>query len=652
MIKVTDEDISYAEKILLDNDHKFDKERLEFIKDFSTLDLQAVPGSGKTTALLAKLLILEKKLPLPDNRAVLVISHTNTAVDEIKNRIGKFCPKLFSYPNFIGTIQSFVDVFFAIPFYCNYYKQKPYRIDNEIYDEQVEKFYATTPNRTLINYLDRQRDPISFLKSIRLNANWNLISYLNGSEEDFKIKNKETTTYKSLKKFKLNMLSRGYLHFDDAYFLAEYMIEKTPNCIRIVKNRFKFIFIDEMQDMDIHQYNLLEKIFTQEEDNLCVVQRIGDINQAIFNGFSNSKGIWHFRENVKYLKGSHRLSPKIASVVEKLSLTPSIIEGRNKNSDGSEIQIKPILFLYKDENKEDIVEAFSKEITKNIKDGLIPSKAENKYQVVAWRKEHNDEDKFALKDYCPTYNEKSISSKIDFSCLKDYLIHFDQEKRTLEAVRKNILNSILRILRIEDVLDANNKYFTKRTLINKLKGLEGNEFEEFKLLIYTWSIGIIKKDQAIKTSIRSYIPTLLGYFDKKVSKAEKFINNESVYQGDPEKPKDVNNKIRFNEIEIQLGTVHSVKGQTNTATLYLETFYERGYGNYESERLRNQILGKDVSDTLNTAVSSKEKIRKSAKMAYVGFSRPTHLLAFGIHKDRFNDCLKDVDDKIWDIIAI
>ena len=50
-------------KYYCQKEQNFDDERLDFIKSFSTIDLQAVPGSGKTTALLAKLIILETKLP-------------------------------------------------------------------------------------------------------------------------------------------------------------------------------------------------------------------------------------------------------------------------------------------------------------------------------------------------------------------------------------------------------------------------------------------------------------------------------------------------------------------------------------------------------------------------------------------------------------
>mgnify|MGYP003488220458 CR=1 FL=1 len=54
-IEISNDDIEMAERILLPCGCHFDEERRIFIKDLSTFDLQAVPGSGKTTALLAKL---------------------------------------------------------------------------------------------------------------------------------------------------------------------------------------------------------------------------------------------------------------------------------------------------------------------------------------------------------------------------------------------------------------------------------------------------------------------------------------------------------------------------------------------------------------------------------------------------------------------
>lgn len=137
-IIITNEDIEYAEKILLPANKHFDEERRNFITNLDTIDLQAVPGSGKTTALLAKLIILEKKMPFPDGSGVLILSHTNTAVEEIQSKLQTIAPKLFNFPNFVGTIQSFTDTFLALPYYAHVHKTHPYRIDDDIYFRRCE----------------------------------------------------------------------------------------------------------------------------------------------------------------------------------------------------------------------------------------------------------------------------------------------------------------------------------------------------------------------------------------------------------------------------------------------------------------------------------------------------------------------------------
>ncbi|MDQ2180469.1 UvrD-helicase domain-containing protein [Marinifilum sp. D714] len=636
MIKVTDDDIKYAEQILLGKNKHFDEERVDFIKDFDTLDLQAVPGSGKTTALLAKLLILEKYLPIKDNGGVLVISHTNTAVDEIKERIGKYCPKLFSYPNFVGTIQSFVDVFLAIPCYMNQFKSKPYRIDNEIYDEQVEKFYANTPNRGLKGFLDKQIDGLKFLKSIRLTRDMKLKSYIDGKSETFKLKDPNKPTYKSLREFKIKLLSNGYLHFDDAYFLAEVYTNKIPNIKNIIQNRFQYVFVDEMQDMDTHQYQLLEDLFYDSGKSLSSIQRIGDINQAIFNENSNSLNIWTKRANIKYLKGSYRLNPNIASIVEKLALSPNDIEGRLLN-----IDIKPTILLFTDKNRSKVLEKYSELISQYQACNKISKDAKNTYTAIAWRKEHDDLDKIGLKDYWGEYNSEPIKTKIDYKCLEDYLLNYDKENRTFESIRKNILNSFLRILRIENIVDENQKYFTKRKLFNYIKAFGAKEYEDFKLNLYNWSFGIIKNDNDVINKIRIYIPSLLGIFGKSIILSNGFISNNASTNIIKKQTTKVANKFQYNGFQIDVGTVHSVKGQTHTATLYLETFFYK----YESEYLKEIFLNKSIN-------SKSSRIIKAMKTSYVGFSRPTHLLCVAIYEDRFNKHLSQIDRSTWDIVNV
>ena len=104
----TDEEIKIAHDILLKDKKPFDSNKVNIIKEDSSCYVQACPGSGKTTTLLAKLIILANKMPLPEGKGICVLTHTNVAIDEIKAKLGTKADVLFRYPNFFGTIQTFL----------------------------------------------------------------------------------------------------------------------------------------------------------------------------------------------------------------------------------------------------------------------------------------------------------------------------------------------------------------------------------------------------------------------------------------------------------------------------------------------------------------------------------------------------------------
>ena len=73
----------------------------------------AGPGAGKTHNMVNRVLIALNALKT--NRFCCVITYTNAATDEIRNRISN---KIDIPPNlFIGTIHSFLNQFFIIPFF-------------------------------------------------------------------------------------------------------------------------------------------------------------------------------------------------------------------------------------------------------------------------------------------------------------------------------------------------------------------------------------------------------------------------------------------------------------------------------------------------------------------------------------------------------
>ena len=645
-INVKDEDIVYAENILLAEDQQFDDERIDFIKNFDTIDLQAVPGSGKTTVLLAKLLILEKYLPFKDGSGILVISHTNAAVDEIKLRIGKHCPKLFTYPNFVGTIQSFVDTYLAIPYYTNWKKKKPYRIDNEIYDSSIESYIELPEYTKLLYWLKSKHDYIGILKKARFDNNLDLIPEFQSSADKFLLKNKSGQSYKAFKRLKSNLLEWGHLHFDDAYLLANRYIEEFPNIKTLLQKRFSNVFVDEMQDMGSHQYELLEGIFFDGGSSNSKYQRIGDKNQAIFSREVNLDDIWQDRSTTLQINGSYRLTSINATIVKPFGLSGIGIDGRNSNDEDKD-PIKPHIIVYDDDSIEQVIPKYAELIKGFQESGLIPQYPQYPFKAIAWRKYIDDPKKIALKNYWPTFEETEHNPKTDYQCLISYLIAFDKKTETLEAVRKYILNAVLKIFRMENILDNKGRNYTKRKLINFLIESHFDFYEEFKLKIYQWSIGVIRgKTKEVVDEIRQYIPDMISKFGETIDKSSAFINDEldEFPINVPTNPTDKINVWKVDGLEIEITTVHSAKGQTHTTTLYLESNYTQRSGiGYESQRLDSQFKGEPFSD-------DRKLHQQSTKMVYVGLSRPTHLLCFGVHKDRFEDHLNDVDENVWEVV--
>lgn len=664
-INISDEDIAFAERTILPEGKTFDQERRVFIRNLSTIDLQAVPGSGKTTALLAKLLILERNLPFQDGSGILVLSHTNAAIDEIKDKIEKHCPKLFRYPNFLGTIQGFVDEYLASPYYSSKRNKKIVRIDNEIYEENAGKYSTKfltgfTPQEQ--NNAKRYLLVNDLYKKFRysyVNNAMVLTNELNGKALDFKKPRGNTlpqnysdwTDAEKVKvkewvvKFKTNLLYSGCICYDDAYLLGELYLRDYPRIIRLLQKRFKYVFVDEMQDMDKHQYDLLEKIFFNNGNSVSNFQRIGDKNQAIYNGSIKVDATWSDRATVLTLNGSHRLTPPIADVVNCFALHRSAgfkVDGLREGT------LKPHVILYNDATKEFVITEFAKRIKLYQASGDIPIDSQHKYKVLAWRKDHEDVTKFSLKTFYPQFHTEEHKPKPDYLSLKSYLIHYDKSKKTFEPIRKNILNAILRILRYEEILDEQGRYYTKRKLLSFLSDLDNangsNNYDTLNLNLYKWSVSVVKNSvDPVLIKIRAYIPTFLSIFGKAIDKSTEFLNSDVIIdvQENIEAPR-ASNKLTHDGVEIEVTTVHSAKGQTHAATLYLETFYE---GKYEPERLAPQIKGVNFNGT--------QKYQKQATiMSYVGLSRSTHLLCLAVHRDRFNTHLNDIDTQKWEVIEV
>jgi DNA helicase-2/ATP-dependent DNA helicase PcrA len=670
-IQITDNAIKYTKQILLPESISFDDQRKNFIKNLATIDLQSVPGSGKTTALLAKLLILEKHLPFQDGSGVLVISHTNAAVDEIKARIERYCPRLFSYPNFVGTIQSFVDQFLAIPFYTNLYKRKPYRIDDEIYNEKASNFSSMFFKGFT---QQEQNNAKRFLRAKSLSKNLRFSpssdgdvltdglfgKTLNYTKPRGNTKPQNYTDWSDQEKqrieqwiqcFKNKFLEDGILCFDDAYFLAMKAINQYPVFKRLLQRRFRYVFVDEMQDMDKHQYDLLEAVFYDKGNSTSIYQRIGDNNQAIFSGIVKLENFWKSDDRtVLNIDGSCRFSKEIADVVQCFALEKQNIEGKSLHR-----SIKPHLLIYKDDTIKNVLPKFVDIVRNKQNSGEIPNGAHISLKAIGWRKSMDDTTKIAIKDYYLDFNINTQRTKVDYLNLKGYILKSkknDLGRKSLGPIRKNILNAFLKMLRYEGIMtDSDVRYYTERRLFHFLKEEHNDIYLEFKLKLFLWCRDIYRGNtDKIFGEMKQYLPDMLhntfgknGISQKTKDFVKEDISNSADELQEQMRGSDINNVYRYNELEVEVGTIHSIKGETHSATLYLETFY---CGDYESNRLKEYFKGN--RSTGNEGV----RVKESLKMAYVGMSRPTHLLCVAVHENRVKDYLNEIPDSLWEKVEI
>jgi len=667
-IKVSEDDIAYAEKILLPPGKVFDAERRDFIRNMSTLDLQAVPGSGKTTALLAKLLIIERYLPFDDGSGILVISHTNAAIDEIKHKIQLHCPRLFNYPNFIGTIQSFVDEFLAIPICNMVLSHKIQWIDTERFESELWKLFKSIawdntyeqPTKWLYQRFIRRATAEAgggsnlakqiCNKLIEDAVKGFYFDFITGEikdrDDNVLLKTESNKKFQGLKKIILEVLGKGIISYKYAYHMADYYVYLYPGIIEIIRKRFPYVFIDEMQDMDTHQYSILEKLFHAEGNTKSVMQRIGDKNQAIYSTVKVSD-IWIDRGIPLKISGSPRLSRPIAEIAKKFAL----FSGNGFEIVGlNECTLKPHILIFDDSTISHVLPTFA-ELVKQYRDSGQLTNQKHPVKVVCWNTEWKDEivadtpTRLRLVNYYCGYRKNTAKVREDYPCLKSYLVLYDKTNFALGPIRKNILNALVKILFLEGVYSHGGKPYTIKKMLLYLKTYNEPAFQHLCQCLYEWALGLAKGELPIVwEQLKKYTENFFGYFSEKTLGVSKsFINADAIDVAiSPSTSHTMQNIFVHDGVEMEIASVHSVKGQTHSATLYLESYYQ---GAYETDRLSQQFLGVPFND---------ERIhhKSATKMTYVGLTRATDLLCIGMHKDRFEAYLKDIDENFWAVRTV
>ena len=68
-----------------------------------------------------------------------------------------------------------------------------------------------------------------------------------------------------VKKMKEVILKRGILTYDDCYIMAKAYMHSYPFVKESLRKRFRYIFIDETQDLKKYQLDLIDSIFNSNQ---------------------------------------------------------------------------------------------------------------------------------------------------------------------------------------------------------------------------------------------------------------------------------------------------------------------------------------------------------------------------------------------------
>lgn len=216
-----------------------------------------------------------------------------------------------------------------------------------------------------------------------------------------------------------------------------------------------------------------------------------------------------------------------------------------------------------------------------------------------------------------------------------------------QEYRSHLLDALVTVLERADIKRANGRRYNKTTMLERLEEDKPEMYESLKGKLSEWVLKIcnsgLRIDSEVFDSVKSFISTefadLFG-FRANIGAVVAFLKKEDAAFYEAKKEQQSENIYRDGDLEIEVATVHSVKGETHAATLFLETKYYL----FESEHFGDQLCGEAYKPRRGDS-----HVLPALKVAYVAMSRPKYLLAYAIHKERFDQLDRSKLENIWEI---
>ena len=632
--EISDQDIESTEKLLLPEGAHFPEDARNVIRCWHSADVAACPGSGKTTVLLAKLKLLVDRMPLENGAGICVLSHTNVAVDEIRKRLSNYAGKLLSYPNYIGTIQSFVDKFVTMPYLRNIAGRNVQAVDNLTYAQHMLNRIQNNAKYRTLDFVTKNSFETGGQFTERLEHIQALYVRDDGAlcvgKQKRALAGADKPSTKQYNALIADLLKyEGIMRYQDAYSYAKTAVDDLSETYTdLFSSRFQYVFIDEYQDCDSIQRQAITTIFNSVK---CTVIKIGDSDQAIYNSSEDKTPDWVPQDGFLPIMTSCRYNQEIANVICKLKKgNKNIVTFSGKTGD------KPVLLIFDPEKIDRVINGFINALETH---GLYDNKGIYKAIGAVGKK---DSSGLKIGSYWSEF-DGSVKKQGEYN----YWVLVDEIATSLsegnlykaERIVRKLLCRILHYAKVRHPISGKEYSITtiKRSLddeyreiyrqwIYEMSRMQNIERETIDCLLRQKINELLKIKNFNADDIFDYLPE---YFLDKVAVVIQTEKSEKNVLIDP---------IRGRRIEFD--TIHGVKGETHDATLYLET--DRQGASDLNRILPYYGVGK---------LGSSDLFDYSRKLAYVGMSRPKKLLCVAMQAKTFEKS-KGVFADDWEIIDL
>jgi DNA helicase-2/ATP-dependent DNA helicase PcrA len=608
-----------------------DDPRLEALKSQKAMDVEACPGSGKTTLLVAKLGTLSRGWK-DATRGICVLSHTNVARREIEAGLGSTAEgqRIMAYPHFVGTIHSFINEFLSLP----WLRSLGYEI-RAIDDEACLAWrWKQLPYKTRLA-LEKSGKDENCLRVKAVDFSVGKIPWGRGFLQT------DGETYKAIQSVCRSTSGEGLFCYDEMFMWANNLLDHCPEAVAALRQRFPLLFIDEVQDNSEMQSALLHRIFIDSPAPV-IRQRFGDINQAIFQ-YTGQEGaatdVFPAQAATWPIPNSHRFGQQIADFADSLAVIPQglVGNGPSRRIIQTDTQGKHTIFLFDDATIPYVMNSYAGYLVELFSEQELAGGIFTAVGAVHRPGEQDNNRPRHVGHYWPQYDYQLTSSQPKPSTFFQYVSVARKQSAESGEAHQGIQLVADGILRMSRILSPINTPSNRRRTHLQVLELLGEEAElKLAYLGFQKRVAICNDMPNKRDWEQSWVPVLqsIASVVSKEPDAEplaSFLEYSSESDADGIARSAQDNIFRHpgdtQKVKVRVGSIHSVKGETHTATLVLDTFYYK----HNLSALKSWLLGQKSGGSGESAQSITR-----LKLHYVAMTRPSHLLCLATKDATFS----------------